>query len=90
MQVPVGAPHAFTAEKLMDFFYQPEVMAEVEAYMQYVPPVKGVKEVLAKKDPKLAESPLIFPDLSKSHNFKTFSPADEAKIDAAYERVIGA
>jgi len=90
MQVPVGAPHAYTAEKFMDFVYQPAIEAQIETYIQYVPPVKGVKEVFAQKEPKLAESPLIFPDLSRAHNFKTFSPADEAKIDAAFQRVIGA
>ena len=30
--------------------------------MNYVTPVDGVKEVLAKKDPKLANNQLIFPD----------------------------
>ena len=25
MQIPVGAPHAFTAEKFMDFVYEPEI-----------------------------------------------------------------
>jgi spermidine/putrescine transport system substrate-binding protein len=90
MQIPVGAPHAYTAEKYMDFVYQPDIQAQIEAYMQYVPPVKGVKEIFAKTDPKLVSSPLIFPDLAQAHNFKTFSPADEAKIDAAFERVIGA
>jgi spermidine/putrescine transport system substrate-binding protein len=89
MQIPVGAPHAFAAEKFMDFVYQPEIAAEIEAYVNYVPPVKGVKEIFAKKDPELASSPLIFPDLSKAHNFKTFSPEDEAKIDTAFQRAIG-
>jgi spermidine/putrescine transport system substrate-binding protein len=89
MQIPVGAPHAFTAEKFMDFVYQPEIAAEIEAYVNYVPPVKGVKEIFQKTDPELAASPLIFPDLSKAHNFKTFSPEDEAKIDAAFQRAIG-
>jgi spermidine/putrescine transport system substrate-binding protein len=90
MQVPVGAPHAYTAEKLMDFVYQPEIAAQIADYVNYVPPVKGAKEILQKKDPKIAASPLVFPDLSRAHNFKTFSPEDEAKIDAAFERAIGA
>jgi spermidine/putrescine transport system substrate-binding protein len=90
MQVPVGAPHAYTAEKLMDFYYQPEIAAQVADYIEYVPPVKGAKEILAKKDPAVGHSPLVFPNLSNAHNFKTFSPADEAKIDAAFERAIGA
>ncbi len=90
MQIPVGAPHAFTAQKMMDFVYQPEIQAEITAYVNYVPPVKGTKEVLLKKDPEIANDPLIFPDLSKAHNFKTFSPADEAEIDAAFQRATGA
>ena len=90
MQIPVGAPHAYTAEKFMDFVYDPEIAAQIAAYVNYVPPVKGAKEVLAKSNPKLAENPLIFPDLSNAHNFKTFSPEDEAEIDAAFQRAIGA
>ena len=27
MQIPVGAPEAFTAEKFIDFVYEPEVQA---------------------------------------------------------------
>ena len=44
MQIPVGAPHAFTAQKFMDFVYDPEIQAAITAYVNYVPPVKGVKE----------------------------------------------
>jgi spermidine/putrescine transport system substrate-binding protein len=89
MQIPVGAPHAYTAEKMMDFVYDPEIQANITAYVNYVPPVKGTKEVLLKKDPDLANDPLIFPDLAKAHNFKTFSPADQTKIDSAFEKAIG-
>jgi spermidine/putrescine transport system substrate-binding protein len=90
MQVPVGAPHAFTAQKMMDFVYDPEIQANITAYVNYVPPVKGAREVLAKKDPATAANKLIFPDLTNAHNFKTFSPGDETKIDAAFQRAIGA
>jgi spermidine/putrescine transport system substrate-binding protein len=90
MQIPVGAPHAYTAEKLMDFYYQPNIAAQVADYVNYVPPVKGAREILKKTDPAVGNSPLVFPDLTNAHNFKTFSPADEAKIDAAFEHAIGA
>src|SRR4051794_5003129 len=90
MQIPVGAPHAYTAEKMIDFVYQPEIAAKIAAYVNYVPPVKGAKEVLQKADPEIASSPLVSPDLSKAHNFKTFSPADEREIDAAFQKAIGA
>jgi spermidine/putrescine transport system substrate-binding protein len=90
MQIPVGAPHAYTAEKMMDFVYDPEIQANITAYVNYVPPVKGTAEVLKKKDPELASSPLIFPDLTNAHNFKTFSPSDQTKIDAAFQKASGA
>ena len=86
---PVGAPHAFTAEKMIDFVYQPEIQAKITAYVNYVPPVKGTKQVLLKTDPEIANNPLIFPDLTNAHNFKTFSPKDEAEIDAAFQKVVG-
>jgi spermidine/putrescine transport system substrate-binding protein len=90
MQVPVGAPHAYTAEKFMDFVYDPKVAAQITAYLNYVPPVKGAREILQKSDPEIASNQLVFPDLAEAHNFKTFSPAEEAKIDAAFQRAIGA
>jgi spermidine/putrescine transport system substrate-binding protein len=90
MQVPVGAPHAFTAEKMMDFVYDPEIQAQITAYVNYVPPVKGVKEILVKDDPEIVQNKLIFPDLASAHTFKTFPAADEAEIEAAFQRAIGA
>jgi spermidine/putrescine transport system substrate-binding protein len=90
MQIPVGAPHAYTAEKMMDFVYDPEIQALITAYVNYVPPVKGTKEVLAQSDPDIASNKLIFPDLSKTHDLKTFPPKDEAEIDEAFQRAIGA
>ena len=90
MQVPVGAPHAYTAQKMMDFVYDPEVQAAITAYVNYVPPVKGTKEILTEQDPEIAGNPLIFPDLSQAHNFKTFPPEEERQIEEAFQRAIGA
>ncbi len=90
MQIPVGAPHAFTAQKMIDFVYRPEVQAKITEYVNYVPPVKGVKPILEKSNPEVANNPLIFPDLSQAHNFKTLSPADEKKLETAFQKAIGA
>ena len=89
MQVPVGAPHAFTAQKMMDFVYRPEIQEAITAYVNYVPPVKGVRERLERSNPEIAESDLIFPDLSKSHNFKSFPQDEEQEIEAAFQAAIG-
>ena len=90
MQIPVGAPNAVTAQKLIDFVYQPEIQAQITAYVNYVPPVKGVKEILEKADPEIAENTLIFPDLSNAHNFATLSPEDERELESAFQQAIGA
>ena len=86
MQIPIGAPHAWTAEVFMNYVYDPEVQAKIAEDDPVRTPVKGVKEVLAKKDPKLAENQLIFPDaetLEDVHIFNKLSPDDEAELNDA-------
>jgi spermidine/putrescine transport system substrate-binding protein len=93
MQIPVGAPEAYTAEKLIDFFYQPDIEAPITEYVQYICPVNGVKEVIQKKDPSLADNPLIFPDaafLDQTHIFRGLKPDEETKLNDAFQKVIGA
>jgi spermidine/putrescine transport system substrate-binding protein len=90
MQIPVGAPNAFTAQKMIDFVYRPEIQVALTEYIQYVPPVKGVREVLQDRNPEVAQSVLVFPDLENAHNFKSFPPEEEAEIEEAFQRAIGA
>ena len=62
MVIPVGAPNTAAALAFMNFAYRPEVQADIAAYVNYVTPVNGVKEILAKRgDTDLANNPLIFP-----------------------------
>ena len=61
MLIPKGGD-VFTASTYMNFVYDPEVAAKIAAYVNYVTPVKGAKEELAKTDPDTAANPLIFPD----------------------------
>ena len=90
MQIPVGAPNAFTAQKMIDFVYRPEIQTALTEYIQYVPPVKGVREILEKQSPEIAESDLVFPNLEETHDFKSFPPEEEAEIEEAFQRAIGA
>jgi spermidine/putrescine transport system substrate-binding protein len=61
MVIPVGAPNPTAAEAWMNFVYEPKVQANIAEYVNYVTPVEGVKQVLAKRNPELANNPLIFP-----------------------------
>jgi spermidine/putrescine transport system substrate-binding protein len=74
----------------MDFVYDPEIQAQITAYVNYVPPVKGARDVLLKKEPDVANNKLVFPDLADAHNFKTFSPKEQTDIDNAFQKAIGA
>lgn len=91
MVVPVGAKNGFTAQKLMDFVYQPEVQADIAEYVNYVTPVKGVKQLLEDRD--LANNPLIFPPkslLDKGHDTRSLKEDEEREINEAFEKLIGA
>lgn len=93
MQVPVGAPAAFTAQKFMDFVYQPEVQADIAEYVNYICPVDGVKEILTERDPALGENQLIFPSeetLSAAFIFRDLKPDEDAELSEAFQGVIGA
>jgi spermidine/putrescine transport system substrate-binding protein len=93
MQIPVGAPEPYTAEKFIDFVYQPEIQADIAAYVNYICPVNGVKEIFQKRDPALAEEQLIFPDeafLDNTFIFRGLKPDEEQELDDAFQQVIGA
>jgi spermidine/putrescine transport system substrate-binding protein len=93
MQVPVGAPEAFTAQKFIDFVYRPEVQADIAEYVNYICPVSGVKEILAERDPALASNQLIFPDeqfLENTFIFRGLKADEEQELDDAFQQVIGA
>jgi len=93
MQIPVGAPHAYTAEAMMNFVYDPRVQAKLAEFINYFTPVLGVKEVLVKKDPTLADNQYIFPSeklLENAHSFRDLEPDQEQTLDARFQEVIGA
>jgi spermidine/putrescine transport system substrate-binding protein len=91
LEVPVGAPNVAAAHKFIDFVYDPEVQADIAEYVGYVTPVKGVKEILAQRDPALAESDLIFPSEEFTKDCTSEPVLDGEvgqKVTQAFERVI--
>ena len=96
MLIPKGAAHKYTAELMIDFVYDPEIAAQIAAYVNYVTPVKGAKEALAaNSDPDvaaLAESPLIFPPddvLAKVKIFKTLAEDEETAFNDRFSALTG-
>jgi spermidine/putrescine transport system substrate-binding protein len=63
MMIPKGGD-VYTASVYMNYVYDPAVAAKIAAYVNYICPVAGAKEVLEKTDAELANNPLIFPPKS--------------------------
>lgn len=93
LMIPVGATHKANAEAVLDYYYDPEVAAQVAAWVNYITPVQGAQEAMAAIDPELAENPMIFPDeatLASAHVFRTLTPEEETTYNGAFLDVIGA
>ena len=89
--VPIGSPRKANAEALINYYYEPEVAAEVAAWVNYITPVVGAKEAAMAIDPELAENQLIFPNeetLATSHVFRGLSAAEEQTYNAAFQKVL--
>ncbi|MFF1548837.1 PotD/PotF family extracellular solute-binding protein [Streptomyces sp. NPDC058291] len=93
MLIPNKARHKTNAERLIDYYYQPEPAAELAAYINYVSPVADVKPYLAKIDKSAADNPLILPDKAmqaKSHAFRSLSAKEETAYQAQFAKLTGA
>ncbi|RSS42914.1 spermidine/putrescine ABC transporter substrate-binding protein [Streptomyces sp. WAC08241] len=91
--VPAQSRHKTNAEKLIDHYYELPVAAQLAAYINYVCPVDGVKDELAKIDPELADNTLILPDKAmakKSHAFRSLTGAEETAYEEKFAKLIGA
>jgi len=79
--IPMGATHAKNAHALIDYYFEPEVAAELAlAGVNYVTPVNGAREIAMKKDPKIGNNPLIFPsDQDYATKFHVFRPLNASE-----------
>ncbi|HEV8490580.1 MAG TPA: extracellular solute-binding protein [Candidatus Limnocylindrales bacterium] len=92
MLIPKGAAHKYTAELMIDFVYDPAIAAQIEAWVNYICPVKGAQPELAKIDEELAANPLIFPTpeiLAKVKRFKSLTEEEERDFDDKFSELIG-
>jgi spermidine/putrescine transport system substrate-binding protein len=90
--IPKGSKHKKNAELLINFYYQPDIAAEVADYVNYISPVVGAKEALVKTDPDVANNPLIFPSADVMKRAKVFMALDEdqeKRYSAAFAKLMG-
>lgn len=89
--IPAMAKHKKNAELLINHYYDPQVMAEVAAWVNYIPPVQGTTEALIELDPELAENPLIVPTdevLSQAQVFRGLTNEEETDFNAKYQAIV--
>ena len=92
MMIPARTPVQANAERLMNFYYRPEVAAQLAAWMQYICPVAGTKAVMRKLDPILASEDQIFPSaalLESGHFFKILDKAQISAYTTAFQSAVG-
>lgn len=90
--MPVATEKRDLVQELIENYYEPEVAAEVAAYVQYVTPVKGAQEAMAKLAPELADNPLIFPDEDMSariFDVRSLSSDEDNRYTQAFQKVLG-
>jgi spermidine/putrescine transport system substrate-binding protein len=92
MLIPAHAQHAPNAERLMNFYYEPAIAAQLSAFESYVCPVLGTAAAMRKIDPALASEKYIFPSpemLNNGHYFKLLTPEQNAQYTARYQNALG-
>ena len=93
MLIPNLARHKKNAEKVINYYYEPSVAAQVAAAVQYICPVQGAQQEMQKINPALVNNPLIFPTadfLKNTHLFMGLTPDQEQRYTAAFNKVRGA
>jgi spermidine/putrescine transport system substrate-binding protein len=94
MVIPKGAPNTPAALEWMNFTYEPKVQADLAAFIQYVTPVTGVKQVFEQQGKtELANNELIFPTAEFTKNCTTQpdppGSADERQeVTKAFQEVV--
>lgn len=90
--MPTSTAAADQVHQLIDYYYEPEIAAQVAAYVQYVTPVAGAREAMEQIDPELAANPLIFPDeemSSRVFDMRSLTSEEDNRYSQAYQKVLG-
>jgi spermidine/putrescine transport system substrate-binding protein len=90
--MPTSTEVSKQVHELIDYYYEPEIAAEVAAYVQYVTPVAGAREAMEQIDPELASNTLIFPDEEMSariFDMRSLTSEEDNRYTQAYQKALG-
>lgn len=89
--IPIGTTKQASVHELINYYYQPDVAAEVAAWVNYITPVEGAQAEAEKIDPALAENQLIFPNaetLATAKVFRALSADEEQSFGDLFQSVL--
>jgi spermidine/putrescine transport system substrate-binding protein len=92
MCIPNYARHKKNAEKLMNYYYEPSVAAQLDDYIDYIPVVTAAIGALRQLDPGTASNPLIVPTdamLAKAVGFRSLSIAKLDSYTTKFQQITG-
>ena len=95
MVIPRGAANRAAAADWMNFFYDPANAAVLTEAVQYISPVLGVRDALARaggEAARLATNPILFPDDETRRRLYFWSgleTADEDRLQERFSAIIG-
>ncbi|MEU1013158.1 extracellular solute-binding protein [Streptomyces sp. NPDC005890] len=96
LMIPNRARHKANAERLIDFYYDPEVAAELAAWVTYVCPVPAARAILAAAEDRdtaaLADNPLIFPDGTVRERLavaRDITSAERVEFAGRWNKIVG-
>lgn len=72
MMVPNQAANKKNAELWMNYYCDPAVSAKLSAWVNYICPIEGAQDEMAKFDEELASNPLIFPSAADYASLSIF------------------
>ena len=92
MVIPSVSDNKLAAERLMNYYYDPVVAAQLAAWIQYACPVAGAQEAMEEIDPELVDDPWIFPTpelLSTVSEYQNMDLATREEYERSFFAVIG-
>jgi spermidine/putrescine transport system substrate-binding protein len=101
MMIPKTAENPVDAIMMMDFFYRPDIAANLAEYINYVTPVPAAKNVIQAQAASatgskkaefqaIAESPLVFPsdaDYAKLRHYRSLTTATEKEYNTVFQHI---
>jgi spermidine/putrescine transport system substrate-binding protein len=91
--MPIRSPRKKNGERLINFYFDPEIAAQAADAIYYITPVDGVAKVMEDLDPDVLENELVFPaetTLAKAKVFMGLTEDQENYCNRAFAKLTGA